>query len=799
MIYCIECGQQLPDNAKFCRQCGAKTSPTHEAAASNQSENSPAVADNPYCTKPLPTDGEWLDKDGITYSSDREKLIRAPRDIKEYNIPTWVTIICDEAFRECTSLTAVTIPNTVAAIGDSAFYYCTELSSINFPNSIVSIGRWAFEYCENLTSVVIPNSVTSIGSWAFDNCKQLSIKISYASMICNQIQLEYIDKVSYITNASKDDGVWIDENGVKYSADKKMLIHVPNRYSKFTIPNSVIIVCDSAISESCCLHSLVIPDSVVLLGNNCMPSSGNLNTINILPSSPIRQCLISKYGDIVFEGFVDDNGDRYTIDKKELLRAFPRDIEDYKFSERPTTIGAEAFKGYSQLKTISIPHSVTKIRESAFIRCYNLTSISTPGSITLIRSFIFDIKNTLTSIDIIGDNAIYSNGLLCSKEGGLIIALPLIIKDHIVIPSYVTSIEESAFSGCKNLTSIIIPDTVASIGCSAFNGCYNLKSIAIPASVATIKKMTFSGCRSLARVVIPDSVTTIGEKAFNDCYKLNSIDIPNSVTLIGELAFYGCRSLTSITIPDSVTSIGMHAFLNCESLTSIDTQGDNFIYENGLLYNGNKISVILSLQHIIKDNITLPSSVTVIGMYAFYGCKNLTSITIPDSVTEIGESAFSNCTSLTSITIPNSVTSIGNSDFYSCDSLTTVVIQGDNFIYENGLLYNGDKTNVILSFNHIVKSDIALPNSVTVIGKEAFRWCNNLTSITIPDSVTSIGESAFSGCNRLTSITIPNSVTSIGENAFFKYYNSLTSIIISQSSPIYAQLKKEYGDRIEPI
>ena len=52
---------------------------------------------------------------------------------------------------------------------------------------------------------------------------------------------------------------------------------------------------------------------------------------------------------------------------------------------------------------------------------------------------------------------------------------------------------------------------------------------------------------------------------------------------------------------------------------------------------------------------------------------------------------------------------------------------------------------------------------VTSIGEDAFRCCENLTSITIPSSVTSIGKSAFSGCSDLTSITLPAHITNIDE------------------------------------
>jgi len=66
-------------------------------------------------------------------------------------------------------------------------------------------------------------------------------------------------------------------------------------------------------------------------------------------------------------------------------------------------------------------------------------------------------------------------------------------------------------------------------------------------------------------------------------------------------------------------------------------------------------------------------------------------------------------------------------------------------------------------------NDIAIvfiPDSVTEIGRGAFRGCTGLTSIVIPDSVTKIGEYAFGGCTGLTSIVIPDSVTEIGRDAF---------------------------------
>ena len=89
-------------------------------------------------------------------------------------IPDGVTIIGEEAFDCCTSLTGVTIPDSVTSIGDGAFNFCTSLTSVTIPGSVTSIGDSAFDWCTNLTSVTIPNSVTSIGRFAFSYCSNLT-------------------------------------------------------------------------------------------------------------------------------------------------------------------------------------------------------------------------------------------------------------------------------------------------------------------------------------------------------------------------------------------------------------------------------------------------------------------------------------------------------------------------------------------------------------------------------------------------------------------------------------------------
>lgn len=167
-----------------------------------------------------------------------------------------------------------------------------------------------------------------------------------------------------------------------------------------------------------------------------------------------------------------------------------------------------------------------------------------------------------------------------------------------------------------------------------------------------------------------------------------------------------------------------------------------FEYKQYILEEARKKEACLSQYNIaVEANTEAEFQQVVCDNFAWlveYGItKCPRSITIPNSVTYIGLWAFNDCSSLMSIIIPNSVKSIGDYAFYACSSLTSIVI----------------------------------PNSVKSIGKGAFKDCINLTSIVIPDSVTSIEDFAFKKCTNLRSITIPNSVTSIGCRAFYGCIN----------------------------
>ena len=152
------------------------------------------------------------------------------------------------------------------------------------------------------------------------------------------------------------------------------------------------------------------------------------------------------------------------------------------------------FWNCTNLSSVVIPNSMTKISSGTFLQCTSLTSITLPNSITHIGSYAFSDCTGLTSI---------------------------------TLPNSVTTIDDFAFQGCKNLSSITIPSGVTTIAVSTFNGCSALKSIIIPSNVATIEDNAFLNCVSLTSVTIPSSVTSIGDGVLNGCPSLTTINVKN--------------------------------------------------------------------------------------------------------------------------------------------------------------------------------------------------------------------------------------------------------------------------------
>ena len=420
-------------------------------------------------------------------------------------IPDSVTSILISTFQNCTSLKSITIPESVTFIGGSTFDGCTSLTSLVIPNSVTSIDDYAFSGCTSLTSITIPDNVTSIGDYVFLGCTSLTA-----------------------INVATDNKNYVSVNGVLYNKERTTIICYPagkkdknytiidgvtsidweafsgcTNLTSITIPNSVTEIGYDAFSGCANLTSITIPDSVTSIDNYAFLGCTSLTAINVATGN---------------KNYVSVNGVLYNKDKTELI-CYPAEKKgnNYKILDGVKWIYSYAFDGCASLTSVTIPNSVMIINDWAFGGCTNLTAINVAAE-----------NSRYTSV----------NGVLYNKDKTTIKCYPAGQKGKSYsILNSVIDIEDGAFNGCTNLTSITIPDSVTNIDRRAFSGCTNLTSITIPNGVTSIEFSTFSGCISLTNVTLSDSVTSIDRGAFKNCASLKNVTIPDSVTSIGDLAF----------------------------------------------------------------------------------------------------------------------------------------------------------------------------------------------------------------------------------------------------------------------
>ena len=311
------------------------------------------------------------------------------------------------------------------------------------------------------------------------------------------------------------------------------------------------------------------------------------------------------------------------------------------------------------------------------------------------------------------------------------------------------SVTTSKYSG-----SIIIPSTVEYEGDS-----YRVISIGLYA---------FLNCNDLISVTLPSSITSISTDAFEGCNALTSVNIPESVTSIGQGAFSDCSSLTSIIIPSSVTSIGFGAFSNTSALTDI------FCFAE-------------SLPTVHSRDMSSRGEIELINVYGELSCDydNVTLHVPRGSIEAYSTTApWNKFKNIVAIEDQGIVYNFNDKD------KTAEVIKNPNgysgvIVIPATVMHDGEKYTVTKIGKDAFRKcseliSVSIPNSVKTMGSYAFSESSNLTSVTIGSSLTNIGYAAFWKCSGLVSMTIPNSVTKI-EDFAFQYCNGLTTITIGSN------------------
>jgi hypothetical protein len=462
---------------------------------------------------------------GFAFARGEMPVLTIPDTVEANGFSYPVTKIGNEAFAGCSRLTSVTLPKSLTEIGDRAFSDCDGLTSVTLPKGLTEIGNEAFFGCSGLTGeLILPAGLTAIGDFAFSGCSGLSGELTLPAGL-----------------AAIGEGVFSDCSGLS--------------------------------------GELILPSDLTVIGGGAFSGCSGLTGELILPS----------------------------------------DL---------TTIGGGAFSGCSGLTSLMLPSGLTAIGERAFDGCSGLTSLTLPSGLTAIGERAFNGCSGLTSVVLLSVtppalgghvfhdifpscNFICPDGALAlyqgkdtwepyfGHEGTLVVKglkfqivegqgkkstatligfasgrMPdLTIPDTIKIDrqSYpVAMIDNKAFNGYRNLTSVTFPTKLASIGSEAFSGCSGLTSVTFPTKLASIGSYAFNGCSGLTSLTFPASLTEIGKGAFSDCSGLKGeLKLPANIPAIDESVFNGCSGLTSVTFPKGLTKIGNEAFNGCSGLTSV--------------------------------------------------------------------------------------------------------------------------------------------------------------------------------------------------------------------------------------
>lgn len=384
------------------------------------------------------------------------------------------------------------------------------------------------------------------------------------------------------------------------------------------------------------------------------------------------------------------------------------------------------------------------------------------------------------------------------------------------------------FYNCGRITTVKFPHTTKVIGKSAMSFCKNLVTIDLPTgSALTIGEDAFGNCSNLRQVVIPENVKSIDDLAFNYCTNLKNVVCCSSTAPEAfykneyENVFAGTNeTYLRIYVPDgsaesykaqkawnqfSVVEYSPDAQIGemMEYIHITMTEAGNFDQQFHYTYpdqefyvkkmkvtgpiNGTDVGIIRGMSSIGKlADLDLSDTRIKAGgaSYSYYDGNYYN--TEDDKITKY---MFNSSYSLRNITLPETVTSVCAPGTFT-DSLATITVPTANAYYHDveGVLYsNADKalrfcpknrslgmlavedgTELIgdsACMENLSIEQISLPTTLRTIGKQAFYFCENLTSATIPEGVTDIKDDAF--CyTGLTDLSLPSTLKSMGQYSF---------------------------------
>ncbi len=264
---------------------------------------------------------------------------------------------------------------------------------------------------------------------------------------------------------------------------------------------------------------------------------------------------------------------------------------------------------------------------------------------------------------------------------------------------------------------------------------------------------------------------------------------------IAENAFGNRISLESVTFGPNIKVCSPKAFLGCRALNTINVTGGSLYYKSidGVLYNAQETELVFVPQKASPDQqFDVPSTITKIGDYAFYGqdYEGISGIKLNEGLIEIGEKAFYNCRNVAQWNFPSTLKKVGDYAFCKFDSALQEI-----FNLNDGLEYIGDA-----SFAGVyIKGDFKLPSTVKHIGARAFANDTAITKFTFPRDLETLGENPLSNCTGILEIELESGNTHFAMHDGILYTADYKTLLLCPSGRTEPVEVKEGTELIGPF
>lgn len=470
------------------------------------------------------------------YDCYRNNLARAffkNESLVTVKLPESMTEVGEDIFADCKTLRGVKLPEGVSRINKEAFWGCSILEKINFPAKLTSVDDNAFVYCGLLELDNLPSSLLYVGQSAFCYVPLKALKLDRKVEIgAGAFSYTPITEIEMTTPCD--------------SIREGTFRGCPN-LTKITIGEGLKYIGYNAFSYSP-VKEANLPSTLRDISSNAFRGSSYCPFINdIQPENHIRY--IGKVAYLC----VDKNQEEYTIKDGTVTLAdnlfenwlgnattfhIPASVEQIgnrafaytqikALPEMPglKRIGGEAFYGCKNLKKLTIPETVEYIGGGAFYGCSNIWSL-TYNAINAECERFMEPNAPLEKI-VIGDKVRrLPRGIFSGRE-----------FTEVALPACLERIDDYAFYGCKNLTTINLSDSIRYIGDNAFYGCSSLKNIHWPLRLTTIGSRAFRQT-ALETISLPEGVTSVGDGAFYVCPFAKTVYIPSTANVEGDIIYY---------------------------------------------------------------------------------------------------------------------------------------------------------------------------------------------------------------------------------------------------------------------